>query len=168
MGAPANHCMEFTMVRSIVRFAGFSLLVLAAAACSKSADQQLIGTWALDGSGTAAAMTAAAAAEGSADPGMEFAIAMLSSMNISLTFAADNTFTANMTMGDMPPRTESGTWRVVSVEGNVVTIESTEPGEGSAAPETETIIVTMTDANSMSYRPADEEGPGAMLFERTE
>lgn len=156
------------MVRSIVRFAGFSLLALAAAACSKSADQQLIGTWALDGSGTAAAMSAAATTEGSADPGMEFAIAMISAMNISITFAADNTFTANMTMGDMPPRTESGTWRVVSVEGNVVTIESTEPGEGSAPAETETIVITMTDSDSMSYRPADESGPGAMLFERTE
>ena len=90
----------------------------------------------------------------------QMAQALFGSAEISFTFGTDGSLTMNANMMGQQ-ETETGSWEVVSTEGNVITISATkDPAEGEEA-ETETMVVTFESMTTVSMT---EEGGGETLY----
>ncbi len=110
--------------------------------------EALHGTWNAD-------FQALLAGQEMSDEERALANAMLGSATMALTFAADgNMNMAGSMMGQ--EQNESGTYTIVSTEGNTMVVAGTTPGEEGEEPKTETLTVTFASATSMTM--SDDSG----------
>lgn len=83
------------------------------------------------------------------------AMALMGSMQMTFTFSPSGSLTiATTAMGEA--KEETGSYTVTSVEGNVINATMTGP-DG----QTESMILTFSDNNNFTLRPATQEGSGA-------
>ena len=121
------------MQRSSIAFSLFvALFFVFATGCSKSPEQRLTGTWAIDVEATLDAK--AATLEGEEleefEAEREEAVENLSAMSMTMTFNADGT--ASMTMTFLEETTEAGTWEITSAEGDEIVVAMTKEGDEEA------------------------------------
>jgi hypothetical protein len=91
----------------------------------------------------------------------QMAQALFGSAEISFTFGTDGSLTMNANMmGNQ--ETETGTWEVQGVEGNVITITATKNAAEGEEPETETMVVTFESMNTVAM--SEQEGGGETLY----
>lgn len=116
--------------------------------------ESIHGTWAAD-------FQAMLASQEMAEEERALAAAMLGSAQMDLTFGADGTMTmAGSMMGQQ--QTESGTWSMLSANGNSLQLAATTQKEGEE-PETQNFTVTFNNANSITMA---DEGGEAIPFNR--
>ena len=116
--------------------------------------ESIHGTWAAD-------FQAMLASQEMSEEERALATAMLGSAQMDLTFAADGTMTmAGSMMGQQ--QTESGTWSMISANGNSLQVAATTQKEGEE-PETQNFTVTFNNANSITMA---DEGGEAIPFNR--
>lgn len=126
------------MQRSSIVFSLFvALFFVFATGCSKSPEQRLTGTWAVDVEATMDAK--AATLEGEEleefEAEREEATEQLNSMSMTMTFNADGTAEMSMTFMD-EENTSSGTWEITSAEGDEMVVAITEEDEEEAEEQT--------------------------------
>lgn len=94
------------------------------------------------------------------------AMAFIAMMQMSMTFADGGAMTMNATMMGQT-ETQAGSFEVLSVEGNTITIRATKAvAEGSGAPEVETMVVTFENNNSITMRQGTEAEGETLYFDR--
>lgn len=126
------------MQRSSIAFSLFvALFFVFATGCSKSPEQRLTGTWAIDVEATVDAK--AATLEGEEleefEAEREEAAEQLGSFAMTMTFNADNTAEMSMTIME-ETNTESGTWEIISADGDEMVVAITEEGDEEADEQT--------------------------------
>jgi len=126
------------MQRSSIVFSLFvALFFVFATGCSKSPEQRLTGTWAVDVEATMDAK--AATLEGEEleefEAEREEATEQLNSMSMTMTFNADGTAEMSMTFMD-EENTSAGTWEITSAEGDEMVVAITEEDEEEAEEQT--------------------------------
>lgn len=110
--------------------------------------EALHGTWNAD-------FQALLASQEMSEEERAMATAMLGSASMAITFNADGTMTmAGSMMGQ--EQSESGTFTVVSTEGNKLTLSGTTAGGEGEEPETQTFTLTFASATAMTM--ADDSG----------
>lgn len=92
------------------------------------------------------------------------AASFIGTMQIRVTFTEDGTMTMNATLMGQP-ETRTGSYEVISVDGNTITIRATKTETGSA-PEVETIVMTFENENSIMMRPSDGALDEMLYFDR--
>lgn len=94
------------------------------------------------------------------------AMAFIAMMQMSMTFAEGGAMTMNATMMGQT-ESQTGTFEVLSVEGNTITIRATKAAaEGSGAPEIETMVVAFENNNSITMRQGTEADGETLYFDR--
>lgn len=110
--------------------------------------EALHGTWNAD-------FQALLASQEMSEEERALATAMLGSASMAITFNADGTMSmAGSMMGQ--EQSESGTFTVVSTEGNKLTLSGTTAGGEGEEPETQTFTLTFASATAMTM--ADDTG----------
>ena len=120
--------------------------------CSPAGGKLLVGTWELD---------TAEAAKAAGNPGGEVFQAVVQMIKLKLEFRADGTMAFSMS-GMGHEMTESGTWEVVSVEGNTTKLKIRKKGADSKV-EVDDVTVTFDGRDKCKVlRP----GQDAMVLKR--
>jgi hypothetical protein len=84
------------------------------------------------------------------------AMALMGSMQMAITFDAAGAMTMNATMmGEN--RTEAGSYRVVTVGTNTLTVETTTPGAEGEEPKVEQGLITFDSPTAARIQPGDEQ-----------
>lgn len=110
--------------------------------------EALHGTWNAD-------FQALLASQEMSEEERALATAMLGSASMAITFSADGTMSmAGSMMGQ--EQSETGTFTVVSTEGNKLTLSGTTAGGEGEEPETQTFTLTFASATAMTM--ADDTG----------
>ena len=128
-----------------------SFLTFTFAACNGGGNS-LVGDWALD-----TEATIAAAEEDDRDEDAALAAAFMAAMNMRISFTSDGTFEMTMTnpfSEDGGDETQSGTYEVISQDGNAYTVRVEQDGD-----EAEESLFTV-DGNTMTM---DSDGQAAVF-----
>lgn len=94
------------------------------------------------------------------------AMAFIAMMQMSMTFAPSGAMTMSATMMGQTER-QNGTYEVLSVHDDTITIRATKEAEGGAKqPEVETMVVTFENNNSIIMRQGTETDGETLYFDR--
>lgn len=150
---PEIFSREFTMKRSILVLLSLLALVLAGpVACKKKAkaDERLNGAWIIDADATIAQLP---------EDQQAVAGAFIRLMKIGMIFDGEGKLEMSVSMmGEQ--ETQDGTYKIISIEDDVFTVEMTRAAEEGAEGEEESsqMIVTFVTPDQIRFAPVPEEG----------